>query len=159
MEQQFSVGEWVIRRMDNQIGQVKKVQPFNDDIAYYIQFDPRDPNDLWAGTTSAWKRLPLHAHVETESRDCDGKYTGGRVEEMTLEDRCDSFHDLHFKERVLGNIVSLHGTGTLAVTPIGFRWNEQTEEGYSFAEVTWCEDDCDDKRTWQRDHSAEAAGY
>jgi len=101
----------------------------------------------------------LHAHMEGSSRDCDGDYSRGHVYEMTTLEKDDQFGDLHFKQRVIGNIVSLHGHGTLTVTPERVRWHEQTEEGYSAAEITWCEDECADTRSWQRDHRAEAAGY
>lgn len=100
----------------------------------------------------------LHAHLESESRDCDGRYTSGYVVEMTTEEKHDSFGDLLFKERVLTNVVSLYG-GTLVITPNGLSWNEVTEEGYRASEVRWCEEECDDVRTWQRDHTAERAGY
>ena len=160
MEQQFSIGEYVERKVDGQIGVIRKVEPWDGDYVFYVDFDGRNrEEDLWAGTTPAWKRMDLHAHVETDSADCDGRYTSGRVEEMTLEERCDQFWDLHFKERILGNTVSFHGTGTVEVSPSGLHWYEQTDEGYRRVDVEWCEQDCDDVRSWQRDHSAEKAGY
>lgn len=100
----------------------------------------------------------LHAHVETDSRDCDGRYTGGHVLEMTLQERCDAMGDLHFKDRVLASVVSLHSDGTLTVSEDGMSWHERTDEGYRDAEVRWCEDDCEDA-SWQRDHRAEEMGY
>lgn len=103
--------------------------------------------------------MTLHAHVSGSSRDCDGKYTFGRVEEMNDEERGDDLGDLHFKDRVLSNTVTLHGHGELTVKPEGLSWFEQTDEGYRESTVRWCEDDCPDMRSWQRDHSAEAAGY
>jgi len=160
MEQQFSVGEYVERKFDGKIGQVKKFEEYEGTFYFYVDFEGRGrPEDLWAGTTAAWRRLRLHAHVSTSSRDCDGDYSGGHVDEMTLEERCDQFHDLHFKERVMGNVVSLHGEGTLEVSPSGLHWREQTEEGYRAADVEWCERECEAERPWQRDHRAEAAGY
>ena len=164
MEQQFSVGEYVARRFDGKVGVVKRVQPgvgdAEGDFYFYVQFDPRDAEDIWAGTTGAWKRRDtLHAHVRTSSRDCDGDYSGGHVVDMILEERCDQFGDLHFRERVLGNIVTLHGHGTLKVTPEGLDWHEDTEEGYRAADVTWCENDCEVERPWRRDHRAESMGY
>jgi hypothetical protein len=168
MEQQFSIGEWVERKFDGAVGVVKKVQESEPegDFYFYVDLAPHShrggllDTDLWAGTTGAWRRhFRLHAHVETSSRDCDGDYSGGHTDEMTTQERCDQFGDLHFKERVLGNVVTLHGEGTLEVSPSGLHWHEQTEEGYRRADVTWCEDECEDERPWQRDHRAEAAGY
>lgn len=103
-----------------------------------------------------------HAHVGTESRDCDGRYTGIYVEMPNDDERCDLLGDLYFKQRVLDDIVSLHGDGTLKVSPTGLDWYEQTDEGYRSAEVLWCADDtCSDIRPRHRyrDHTAEAAGY
>jgi hypothetical protein len=159
---EFSVGEWVQRRIDGKVGVVRKAQPYNEDFVFYVDFSVSDhtEKELWAGTTQAWTRFyRLHAHAEGSSRDCDGTYTNGHVYEMTLTERCDQFGDLHFKERVLVNTVSLHGLGTLAVRPDGLSWHEQTEEGYRASEIRWCEDDCPDERSWQRDHRAEEAGY
>jgi len=166
---EFSIGEWVERRYDGKVGVVKRVQPgvgdAEGDFYFYVDLDPHRrvkaaDEDLWAGTTAAWRtHFRVHAHVSTSSRDCDGDYSGGHLDEMTLQERCDQFGDLHFKERVMGNVVSLHGHGTLTVTPTGLSWSEQTEEGYSAAEVRWCEDECEDERPWRRDHRAEAAGY
>lgn len=163
--QEFSVGEWVQRRIDGAVGVVKKVQPYGDDFAFYVDLDPnrRVPatdNDLWAGTTQAWRRhFRLHAHVDTQSRDCDGTYSGGHVVEMTLEERCDGFGDYRFRDRVVANVISLHGHGTLKVTPEGVEWHEETEEGFRAADVRWCSDDCSHERAWQRDHRAEEMGY
>lgn len=101
----------------------------------------------------------LHAHVETEQRDCDGLYTGGQVYEMVTEERADEqFGELRFKNRVFTSVVSLHGYGQATVTPTGLVWHERTEEGHRVADVTWCEDECG-AESWQRDHTAEAAGY
>jgi len=166
MEQQFSVGEYVERIMDGKVGRVKSVQPYEhdgiEDFCYAVDLDPQRPanGDVWSGTTQAWRRAyRVHAHVSTSSRDCDGDYSGGHVDELTLEERCDQFGDLHFKERVLGNVVTLHGYGDLKVTPEGLEWHEQTEEGYRAASVRWCEDECAEERPWQRDHRAESMGY
>lgn len=101
-----------------------------------------------------------HAHIGTESQDCDGRYTGGRTEVLNDDERCHEFGDLHFKQRVMAGVVTLHGTGTLNVSPEGMHWSERTDEGYQSAEVRWCDDkNCSDLKSWQRDHTAEAAGY
>lgn len=163
MSNLFSIGEYVRRKMDGRVGRVKTVQPWHEGgFAYSVDLDPQRPanEDVWSGTEAAWERASnIHAHVSTSSRDCDGDYSGGHVDEMTLEERCDQFGDLHFRERVLGNVVTLHGYGELKVTPEGLEWHEQTDEGYRAASVRWCEDACADERPWQRDHRAEAAGY
>ena len=102
--------------------------------------------------------MDLHAHVEIESRDCDGMYSQGYVFEMTTLERDETFPDIAFKDRVVTSIISLHSHGTLNVRPSGVFWYESTEEGYRRADVTWCDDTCSGS-SWQRDHSAEAAGY
>lgn len=155
---EFSIGEWVERRTDGAVGRVHHVQQFDGEDIFYVDLE-RGEDDIWAGSTGAWRRhFRLHAHVEGESRDCDGKYSSGHVSQMTLEERCDRNGDLHFQHRVLTYTVSLHGTGELKVTPEGLSWYEQTDEGYRATEVRWCSDDCEDA-SWQRDHSAEAMGY
>lgn len=98
----------------------------------------------------------LHAHVETDARDCDGRYTQGYVLEKTTLERDGG--DYSFKTRVLAKVVSIHGSGTLSVTPEGLSWHEDTDEGYRRVEVRWCEDECEEC-TWQRDHTAEKEGY
>jgi hypothetical protein len=70
------------------------------------------------------------------------------------------FHDLHFKDRILGNAVSFHAEqATVEIHPNGFNYREPTDEGYRSVEVTWCEDDCDENAYSQRDVYAEAMGY
>jgi len=163
---EFSIGEWVERKIDGAVGIVKKTQEYGEDLIYYVDLAPDVrrggllDTDLWAGNTGAWRRhFRWHAHVSSNSRDCDGSYSGGHVIEMTLEERCDQFGDLHFQQRVAGSTITFHGHGTLSVTPDGLEWHEQTEEGYRASSIRWCEEECDDTRSWQRDHSAEAAGY
>lgn len=107
----------------------------------------------------AMEKRSLHAHITRQSRDCDGEYRSGHVAMLTFEEEADTFGDLRFKERVLASVVTLHGYGTLTVTPSGVGWHEQTEEGYSAAEVLWCGDTCATASPWQRDLSAERAGY
>lgn len=72
------------------------------------------------------------------------------------------FHDLAFKERVLGDHVAFHSEGgvTVKVTRDGFTMHEPTDEGYRSAEVQWCEDpECDTEASSQRDVFAEQMGY
>ena len=166
MSPEFSVGEWVERKIDGKVGVVKKIQPYEEAYSYAVDLSPDSRRgglldiDLWSGTAQAWRRhFRWHAHVSTNSRDCDGDYSRGHIDEMTLEERCDRYGDLRFKDRVLTSVVNPHGHGTLEVTPEHLSWYEQTEEGYRAAEVAWCEDECPAMRSWQRDHRAEAAGY
>lgn len=112
----------------------------------------------------------LHAHVSTASADCDGPFyrdyvTALNDDERAMHDKAqgvNDFHDLVFKERVLGNHVSFHSEGgvTVKVDSDGFHMHEQTDEGYRSAEVRWCEDeDCDPNAASQRDVYAEMMGY
>lgn len=110
--------------------------------------------------------MTLHAHVSTASSDCDGPFYREYVESLNDDERAEAgkpfndFHDLHFKERVMGNIVSFHAIdGIMSVNPDGFTWREPTEEGYRSADVRWCTDDCDESAAWQRDVFAEQMGY
>lgn len=110
----------------------------------------------------------LHAHVSTNSRDCDGPTYDSHVVLLNDEEKAEhikadgvnDFHDLHFKERVLGDIVSFHAQATVRVTPLGFTYDEPTEEGFTYSEVTWCEDaSCNRPATSHRDVYAEQMGY
>lgn len=112
----------------------------------------------------------LHAHVSIASSDCDGPLYRDYITEMNDDEIAEhesangvnDFHDLHFKERVLGNHVSFHSEhgAVVKVTTDGFTLNEQTDEGYRSAEVRWCEDgDCDLSAYSQRDIYAEMMGY
>lgn len=162
---QFLVGEPVVRVMDGLQGVVKEISTFQGEFSYKVDLG-RDPlpgytDDLWWGTETAWRRArTIHAHVETDSRDCDGRYTKGYTDVLTTVERVSEFGELEFKERVMNSVVSLSAEhGTLEVTATGLLWRQPTDEGYSSADVTWCEqENCDDK-SWQRDHSAERAGY
>jgi len=158
---EFSIGEFVERKMDGRVGVVKKAEPYNEDYVFYVHFRDDRTDDVWAGVTGAWRRhFNLHAHTSSKSRDCDGDYSsGGNVYEMTTQERCEEFGDLHFQQRVVGYTVSLHGHGELKVTPEGVEWYETTDEGYRATDVQWCSDECPAERSWQRDHRAEAMGY
>lgn len=112
----------------------------------------------------------LHAHVSTASADCDGPMYRDYVTALNDDERAmheqangvNDFHDLTFKERVLGNHVSFHSEFgvTVKVGEDGFTMSEQTDEGYRSAEVRWCEDeDCDPNAASQRDVFAEMMGY
>lgn len=95
-----------------------------------------------------------HAHVTTESADCDGRYSRGYVLEREGNSE-------HFKSWAIGNMTSGYDNGTLTIDPYGFTFDAPTEEGYISIGVSWCNDAdglCDRKSSF-RDHSAEAAGY
>lgn len=103
--------------------------------------------------------MGLHAHISSESTDCDGRYSRTWVEQMNEDEAKSDFSDLDFKSRVLSNAVSFHELGTVEMQNGGFHANMQTEEGYRYTNVVWCEDICDDTKSTFRDHSAEAMGY
>lgn len=128
---------------------------------------PEDETGVW-GTEQAFRPAPrLHAHVETWSRDCDGDYSGGHIVAMTDEERRSEFSEIHFMERVTGDIASPYalefgGKLEVSVYEDGTKrldWRATTDEGYRQAEVTFCSDDCATDDTWQRDHRAESMGY
>ena len=108
----------------------------------------------------------LHAHVSTESRDCDGGHGSNYISRMNPAEIAhaveangvNDFSDLMFKERVLGGAVSFHSDCTVKVTEDGFNVVEVTEEGYRAVDVVWCEDHCADE-SGQYDQYAEMAGY
>jgi hypothetical protein len=112
------------------------------------------------GTTETAEPAELHGHVTRESADCDGSYSRTYVHTMTDDERSYPDPEYVFRSRVVGLMVSLHGTGSLSVTPTIVEWSEQTDEGFVSESVTWCRGaDCDDSRATFRDHSAERAGY
>lgn len=109
----------------------------------------------------------LHAHIDRATADCDGPMYDSYIvwlndaekAEHAEKDGVNDFYDLHFKERVLGNVVSFHAEGaSVKVEPDGFIWHRPTEEGYERTEVEWCEDSCEDIYV-HRDVYAEQMGY
>lgn len=121
----------------------------------------------------------LHAHIDRATSDCDGPFYSSYVEflnddEKALHDRAlaeglskgydgavNDFHDLHFKERILGGQVSFHPEedAEVHITKAGFTVSEQTDEGYRRVEVRWCEDETCTPTYTQRDVYAEMMGY
>ena len=161
----FLVGEYVERRVDGLVGVVKEISMYDGEFSYRVDLG-REPlegqkDDTWWGTETAWRRhFRTHAHVETNSRDCDGDYRKGYVDVPSTLERTSPYGGIEFKERVMANIVSLHAEGgVLTVTPDGLHWDQPTEEGYVHTTVTWCEQDDCDQKSYQRDFRAEAAGY
>lgn len=102
----------------------------------------------------------LHAHLTTESSDCDGRYSRESIREIETSELRDEFGDITFKQRILGTLLSIYQKGTLDVTPDGAEWNQPTDEGHINVLVEWCDDpECSPPKYGFRDHSAEAAGY
>jgi len=111
----------------------------------------------------------LHAHVATTSRDCDSTYSREYVATLSEKeiaehveaDGINDFHDIHFKNRLMGDIASPYAVRqmTVSVTEHGFDAVEYTEEGFRQSEVRWCEDECDEAMSSYRDSTAEAMGY
>lgn len=157
----FVIGEWVIRRFDGCRGQVREVAEYEGFTSYKVELSRHgsaEDNTFW-GTEQAWESaFTLHAHVETSSADCDGTHSRGYVDVMDVSERCETFGDLSFKERIARSIISFTGRGTLNVNEYGVQWMEETEEGYRHVVATWCEKMCE-LQTWQRDHRAEEMGY
>lgn len=105
--------------------------------------------------------MTLHAHVTTNSRDCDGGHGMEYVSTMNDTEKGSQFADLDFKARILSNHVSFHSEFgvTVKVDEHGFNMSEQTDEGYRAAQIQWCEDDCDENDNSVYDEYAELAGY
>lgn len=110
----------------------------------------------------------LHAHVARESADCDGRHGLDYIVTLNDAERAEheqanginDFHDLNFKSRVLGNVVSFHADAEVVIAPSGFTYSAGTEEGFTRTEVTWCEDEsCDPIEGGQYDQFAELSGY
>lgn len=151
----FEVREWVVRTTDDAEGVVTA----NISGGAQVWF-PRDHCHQWVSNDLLRRRWTIHAHVVTHSSDCDGSHERRYLDVMSLEERCDQFGDIAFRERVLGDVVSLHSTGTLAVTPDKIDWDEQTEEGYRHVTVKWCDEDkCYHRLPPQRDFRAELTGH
>jgi hypothetical protein len=112
----------------------------------------------------------IHAHVETQSRDCDSTYDRTYVERPNDDERAraegfevtaPAFSEMDFMNRVFASLAGPYAVTlpmTVTVDGDGFEVNEQTEEGYRWAQVRWCYGECADERTF-RDHAAEQAGY
>lgn len=110
----------------------------------------------------------LHAHVSTQSRDCDGLYNRDYVMTFNDEETAESgkvyndFSDIHFMNRVMCTVASPyaveHGM-RVTVDNDGINVYEDTEEGYRAADVRWCRENCDTDEYSQRDYTAEAMGY
>lgn len=111
----------------------------------------------------------MHAHIEWESQDCDGRFIGSYAVTMNDEERSSKFlGTTDFQYRVLASVANVGARrGTLTVeetedgTPLLY-WSEATDEGGRSVEATFYTDEeyCgSDHTTTRRDHQAEAAGY
>lgn len=100
----------------------------------------------------------FHAHVESESRDCDGRYSGRWT--VGLDNNFDGREDIinylnEFYVYESGQVEA----GNDADGRYGWESHEPTEEGYRSVWVTYCTDAHCTSESEARDHSAEAAGY
>lgn len=104
-----------------------------------------------------------HAHIETNSRDCDGPHEHSTSiilrDEHHPDGRFDQgdlirlFLPTHTEFEFLVN-------NDRSITPFQCSWSIDTDEGFESTEITVCEDDrCDIGKTTQRDRFAEQAGY
>lgn len=101
----------------------------------------------------------MHAHVSTESRDCDGKYE----RQYTRKPRAGQTDD-DFRADTLWALLPIDlgpesDPVRVMFTRFGFDFTEPTEEGYRAVDVTWCTDDDADQPARYRDHTAESMGY
>lgn len=164
----FVIGEWVRRKADGLAGIVLGIEVGTNEYPtlYRVALKrfPRSvhrDDDIVLGSQGAWERYHrVHAHVEVMSADCDGSYSRGHTDVMSMQERRSGFGDLEFKERVLASTVSVLNDGVLTVTEDGLSWEERTEEGYRHVEVMWCiADECAEGYSYSRDHRAEEMGY
>lgn len=100
-------------------------------------------------------RYPLHLHVESESRDCDGRldhtYTRPIVRRIYAALMFLAM-PLDHKRSEFGGVVTVEG-GEIHTYAI-------TEEGYRSTRERVCADlECDLDARSQRDHTAESMGY
>lgn len=96
-----------------------------------------------------------HAHISTESADCDGQYsrTNVLVPDATQD-------EWGFRAETIGNALAYVTEGADVTFSVdGFSVSYSTDEGYVFSEFTWCTDDDTDTRSTFRDHRAESMGY
>lgn len=158
----FVAWEFVERISDGAVGQVRAIYRHADDTWTYgvkLEHVPGQNDYVTVGEGALRRYHRIHAHVNSDSRDCDGTYLKSHTEVLTTEERCSRYGDLYFKDRVVTSIISLHGHGTLKVESEGCVWDEPTEEGHRLIVVTWCDDEDCDRTGSQRDLTAESMGY
>jgi hypothetical protein len=99
--------------------------------------------------------IKLHAHIATEAEDCDGRISRTNI---LLPD--EGQDDWGFRAETIGNVLNNADENTTAkFTEAGFMASAPTDEGWTFTEITWCEDDCSDVKSTYRDYRAESMGY
>jgi hypothetical protein len=115
-----------------------------------------------------------HVHLESTSRDCDGRYDQGST--WTPKDRKghpypvgEYVAEWDVEAEVLRYIAqwpgsSYEGPGqiTLAVNDEGLKvvsFYMDTEEGFTSTHATICDEDCEPVEARFRDHTAERMGY
>lgn len=110
----------------------------------------------------------LHVHNDSESRDCDGRYASGYTTWLALlvEGFIPDDPEADDLFRAMMIYWEAHdGTemvfGVLDDGRDFVRYHQYTDEGYRSGQLLFCEKpDCMvDDESWQRDYSAEAAGY
>ncbi len=95
----------------------------------------------------------IHAHVEIDSADCDGRYEYGHVSVADPGESVESFR------AYMGTLYDEEGSTVIVDTPDLFEFHHDTEEGYHHLRIEFCTDGCEDRPGTFRDHTAEAAGY
>lgn len=160
MSYDYLVGEHVFLTEDGTPWRVSAIGG-QDDAEWVRLVDSRRPaSTIMVSARQIEPMIKEHAHIDEKQRDCDGLHLSGRT--MVPEDehrRCE-YGDIQFRNDVLSSVVNVFHHGRLDVDPSGFMWHEDTEEGSRFATVRWCDStSCRDDKRWQRDLTAEAAGY
>ena len=88
----------------------------------------------------------MHAHIDWEASDCDGRLSGSHVMEMIGDEMTSDMGDIDFERRVLASVVNVNAIrGTLTVEAVGdgtsvLSWSETTEEGGRAVDATFYAD-------------------
>lgn len=158
MSNLFVVGEYV-EKHDGSVGVVQEIGDLKGRPFYRVRYLQSPDEDVLAMEVALKRHHRIHAHMDSASQDCDGKYESTAVCYPTISQRCSAYGDLEFKQDLVTNTMSVYGVGTLHVTPDGVIWSEKTEEGYRYVGIEWCEKNCAKQPPVHRDFSAEKAGY
>ena len=95
----------------------------------------------------------IHAHIRSDSADCDGRYSSSHVR-LPSDGQTDS--------DFMAELRALHGVRDAEVENLhyGFAVYDITEEGYSNFDVQFCHDyECANEKSTYRDYRAESMGY
>lgn len=90
--------------------------------------------------TPEFEEHTLHAHISTESVDCDGNQVSTHTEFMNDDEFMSPYGDLDFKGRIATNTISWVEDGRLTTDDTCMVWHCETDEGYNRTFVQWCED-------------------